>query len=81
MGALGFLFNGKKIAFFLEIGRLFITIPFFVFLLGGIELTNPIFIGGMAWLLISLFWILPTYSVLKNDIEEPRLEKIDVSLD
>lgn len=66
VGVLGVLFSGKKYAFYLEIFRLLITIPFFASLLGGLDVSSPVFIGLAAWLIISLFWIWPTQRLLSR---------------
>ncbi|MEQ8358416.1 MAG: sterol desaturase family protein [Cytophagales bacterium] len=80
MAVLGLLFNGRKIAYYLELSRLIITIPFFVYLIGGIAWSNPILISGIAWLLVSLFWLMPTYPLLTDNTELPHLGKSDASL-
>jgi sterol desaturase/sphingolipid hydroxylase (fatty acid hydroxylase superfamily) len=64
VGVLGLVFSGKRYAFYLELLRLSITIPFFLFMTNAMDGFNPLMIGMVIWLIGSLFWFIPLHKVL-----------------
>lgn len=67
VAVLGLLFSAKKYAWFMELGRL-ILVPIWAIL--SIPSFSVMGIGGIGigvWMLISLFWFLPTYSIFNTE--------------